>query len=139
KNVICSDVYELDEKNFDTILLMGRAFGFVEDILGLQKFLEYCKFILNPNSQILLDSLDVRYTDDPGNLAYQERSRKLGRYIGVIRLQMEYKGILGEKFRLLHIDSQTLKECAEEIGWSFELIIQEETGSYLGKIFRENL
>lgn len=115
KNVICSDVYELEEKNFDTVLLMGRAIGFVEDIPGLQKFLEFCKDLLNPNGQILLDSLDVRYTDEPANLDYQERSRKLGRYIGVIGLQMEYKGILGEKFRLLHIDSQTLKECAIEI------------------------
>ncbi|MFX0030219.1 MAG: class I SAM-dependent methyltransferase [Candidatus Hermodarchaeota archaeon] len=137
RNVICSDVYELDEKNFDTILLMGRAIGFVEDISGLQNFLEFCKTLLNPNGQIILDSLDVRYTDDAGHLAYQEKNRKLGRYFGVIGLQMEYKGRLGEKFRLLHIDSQTLKGCAEEIGWVFELIIQEETGSYLGKIFRE--
>jgi SAM-dependent methyltransferase len=137
KNVLCSDVYELDERNFDTILLMGRAIGFVEDISGLQKFLEFCKTILNPNSQILLDSLDVTYTDDAGHLAYQERNRKLGRYIGVIGLQMEYKGRLGEKFRLLHVDSQTLKECAMEIGWSFKLIIQEESGSYLAKITKE--
>ena len=136
KNVICSDFYDLNQKNFHTILLMGRAIGFVENISGLKKFLGFCKVLLNPNGQILLDSLDVRYTDDPDHLAYQERSRQLGRYIGVIGLQMEYKGILGEKFRLLHVDSQTLKKCAREIGWSFELIVQEETGNYLAKIFR---
>ncbi|MFW9785438.1 MAG: class I SAM-dependent methyltransferase [Candidatus Heimdallarchaeota archaeon] len=136
KNVICADVYELDEKNFDTILLMGRAIGFAEDLTGLKKFLEFCKNLLNPNGQILLDSLDVRSTTDPVHLAYQERSRQLGRYIGVINLQMEYKGKFGEKFRLLHVDSETLEECAKKTGWSYKLLIQEETGSYLGKIYK---
>ncbi len=138
KNVKCADVYELDERNFDTILLMGRAIGFTEDLSGLKKFLEFCKILLKPTGQILLDSLDVRSTTDPDHLAYQERSGQLGRYIGVVGLQIEYKGMFGEKFNLLHVDSQTLKECAKETGWSFELIIQEEMGSYLGKIFREN-
>ncbi|MFX1278082.1 MAG: class I SAM-dependent methyltransferase [Promethearchaeota archaeon] len=139
RNVICSDVYQLEEKNFDTILLMGRAIGFVEDISGLRKFLEYCKVLLNPNGQILLDSLDVTFPDNlpPQHLAYQERNRKMGRYVGVIGLQMEYKGMLGEKFRLLHVDSQTLKKCATELGWFFELIIQEAEGSYLCRIFRD--
>ena len=37
KNVNHSTVYDLDEHNFDTILLMGRSIGFVEDSLGLKK------------------------------------------------------------------------------------------------------
>jgi 2-polyprenyl-3-methyl-5-hydroxy-6-metoxy-1,4-benzoquinol methylase len=39
KNVLCSDVYDLQKGNFDTILLMGRAIGFVEDLAGMAKFL----------------------------------------------------------------------------------------------------
>lgn len=134
KNVRFSTVYDLDEKNFDTILLMGRTIGFVEDLLGLKKFLNFCKNLLASEGYILLDSLDVRSTTIPEHLAYQERNRKLGRYIGVIGLQMEYKGKLGEKFKLLHVDPQTLKESAEESGWSCE-ILKNENGNYLAKIF----
>jgi len=135
KNVRFSTVYDLDEKNFDTILLMGRTIGFVEDLLGLKKFLNFCKNLLASEGYILLDSLDVRSTTIPEHLAYQERNRKLGRYIGVIGLQMEYKGKLGEKFKLLHVDPQTLKECAKETGWSCE-ILKNENGNYLVKIFK---
>ena len=135
KNVRYSTVYDLDEKFFDTILLMGRAIGFVEDLLGLKKFLKFCKSLLTPDGYILLDSLDVRSTTVPEHLAYQERNRKLGLYIGVIGLQMEYKGKLGEKFKLLHVDPQTLKECAKEMGWSCE-ILNNENGNYLAKIFK---
>lgn len=134
KNVRSSTVYDLDEKNFDTILLMGKAIGFVEDLLGLKKFLNFCKNLLTSDGYILVDSLDVRSTSVPEHLAYQERNRKLGRYIGVIGLQMEYKGKLGEKFKLLHVDPQTLKECAKESAWSCE-ILKNENRNYLAKIF----
>jgi hypothetical protein len=136
KNVKCTSVYNLDEKNFDTIILIGRSIGFVEDISGLKKFLNYCKSLLNSDGQILLDSLDVRKTTNPDHLAYQERNRKLGHYFGEIGLQMEYKGSLGEKFKLLHVDPQTLNHCAEEIGWSCEILDEEENGNYLARIFK---
>ena len=134
KNVICLTVYDLNESDFDTILLMGRAIGFVEDPAGLKKFLEHCKLLLNQEGQILLDSVDVRVTTVPEHLAYQERNRHLGRYIGVVGLQMEYKGIFGEEFKLLHIDPDTLNNCSQEVGWSCEIIYKEENGDYLAKI-----
>ncbi len=134
KNVKCTSVYDLDEKFFDTILLMGRAIGFVEDPSGLKKFLNYCKILLNPDGHVLLDSLDVRITTNPDHLAYHERNRQLGRYIGVVGLQMEYKGVLGEKFKLLHVDPQTLKDCAQDTGWSCEILYKGENGNFLARI-----
>jgi len=134
KNVKCTSVYDLDEKNFDIILLMGRAIGFVEDPSGLKKFLNYCKILLNPDGHVLLDSLDVRMTTNPDHLAYQEKNRQLGRYFGEVGLQMEYKGVLGEKFKLLHIDPQTLKDCTQDTGWSCEILYIEEDGNYLARI-----
>ncbi|MHA2122182.1 MAG: class I SAM-dependent methyltransferase [Promethearchaeota archaeon] len=65
KNVKCTSVYDLKEKQFDTILLMGRVIGFVEDLAGLKNFLDYCKILLNPNGNVILDSFDVRMTTDP--------------------------------------------------------------------------
>ena len=78
KNVLCSDVYELQKGNFDTMLLMGHAIGFVEDLAGMAKFLRHCENLLSSKGIILLDSLDVRVTSKPEHLAYQKRNRKLG-------------------------------------------------------------
>jgi SAM-dependent methyltransferase len=135
KNAKCTTVYELKERNFDTILLMGRSIGFVENLEGLKKFLDFSRNLLNPKGQIILDSLDVSKTMVPDHLAYHERNRKLGRYIGVVELQIEYEGRFGERFKLLHVDPQTLNSCAQEVGWSSEIILEEEDGSYLCKIY----
>ena len=131
ENVLCSDVYELEINNFDTILLMGRAIGFVEDLAGITKFFNHCENLLSSKGMILIDSLDVRVTSEPDHLAYQERSRKLGRYIGVIGLQMEYNGQYGQPFKLLHIDPDTLNSIAEELDWKCKILRKEESGEYL--------
>ncbi len=74
-------------------------------------------------------------TTVPDHLAYQERNRQLGKYFGEVGLQMEYKGIFGEKFKLLHVDTQTLKNCDQEISWSCKVLYKEENGNYLTEIF----
>ncbi|KKN06292.1 hypothetical protein LCGC14_1078740 [marine sediment metagenome] len=135
KNVKCTTIYNIQEKIFDTFLLMGRSIGFVEDLKGLKKFLHYSKKLLHPDGIILLDSLDLRLTERPEHLAYQARNLKLGRYIGEIELQMEYKGYLGEPFKLLHVDPDTLNKLVQETGWFCNILDKEENGSYLAKIF----
>lgn len=134
KHVMCSDLYSLRTENFDTILLMGRAIGFVEDLAGMEKFLNHCEKLLNSKGIILLDSLDVRTTSVPEHLAYQERSREMGRYFGEVRLQMEYKGQHGQPFKLLHIDPDTLRNIATELDWKCQILHKENDGDYLAKI-----
>ena len=133
--VKCSTVYDLKEMAFDTILIMGRSIGFVENLSGLKKFLNFCKGLLNPSGFILLDSLDVQQTTNQIHLAYQNENLKSGRYFGEIRLQIEYKGQLGEKFQILHVDPHTLTNTANEVGWSCDILRNEKNGDFLAKIF----
>lgn len=134
-NVRHGSVYDLKEEKFDTILLMGRSIGFVEDLQGLKKFFKCCKTLLNPEGFILLDSLDVRITTNSDHLSYHERNRHLGHYFGEIRLHMEYKGLLGEKFQLLFIDPQTLKNIASKNNFECEIVREEKNGDFLAKIY----
>lgn len=134
-NVMCSTVYDLKDVTSDTILLMGRSIGFVEDLRGLKKFLNYCRDLLNSGGIILLDSIDVQQTTNQIHLAYQKENLKLGCYIGEIRLQIEYKGQLGEKFQILHVDPLTLTNSANEMGWSCDILLREKNGGYLAKIY----
>ncbi|MHA2036851.1 MAG: class I SAM-dependent methyltransferase [Promethearchaeota archaeon] len=141
RNVICTSVYDLDILNFDTILLMGRSIGFVEDLSGLKKFLMFCKNLLNPGGHVIFDSLNVQMTTNPVHLAYQEKNRQMGCYIGEIRLQMEFKGVKGEKFQILFVDSQTLKNIAQDLELNCVIlnegvggIYRNERGDFLVKI-----
>ncbi|MFX0076411.1 MAG: class I SAM-dependent methyltransferase [Candidatus Hermodarchaeota archaeon] len=134
KNVSCSDIYDLQKGNFDTILLLGRAIGLAGDLEGMVEFLEHCKNLLSSKGKIILDSLDVRVTTKPDHLAYQERNKKIGRYIGVVGLKMEYNGHYGQEFKLLHIDPDTLKTIAVELSWKVKILHQEENGDFLAKI-----
>ena len=134
KNVQCTDFYNLTMDSFDTILLLGRSIGFVGNLKGIKKFLSYCKTRLNPEGIILLDSIDFRLIEEEIYLNFQERNRKLGRYIGEASLQMKYKNILGDKFQNIQIDPDTLKEITQELGLSCKILCIEEDGMYLARI-----
>ncbi len=122
--------------SFDTILLLGRSIGFVENLNGMKKFLSYCKTILNPEGIIILDSIDFPSIKEQNLLKYQERNRKLGKYSGVTIFQMKYKNIMGDKIQNLQIDPDTLKECTQEVGLSCKILSIEEDGMYLAKIIK---
>jgi 2-polyprenyl-3-methyl-5-hydroxy-6-metoxy-1,4-benzoquinol methylase len=134
KNVQCTDFYNLTMDSFDTILLLGSSIGFVENLKGLKKFLSYCKSRLNPEGIIILDSNDIRSTQEPVYLNYVERNRKLGRYFGEGSFQMRYKKTLGDKFQNIQIDPNTLKEITQELGLFFKILCKEDDGTYLAKI-----
>ena len=74
KNVECKTPYEIQGSKFDTLLLMGCSIAFVGDFDGLRTFLIYSKKLLNPEGFILMDSRDVRVTDNPKHIEYKTLS-----------------------------------------------------------------
>lgn len=129
-----ADLFEFHEGRFDTLLLMMHGIGMVEDLSGLDRFLGHARTLLRPDGQILYDSLDVRCTEDPGHLAYQESNRQAGRYSGQIRMRFEYKGQMGPIFGWLHVDPDTLASQAETTGWACQVIGMDDGGSYLAQL-----
>ena len=129
-----ADVFEFHGGPFDTLLLMMHGIGMVGDLAGLDHFLAHVRSLLKPGGQLLFDSLDVRCTEQPVHLAYQEANRQAGRYFGEIRLQFEYQGQMGQPFGWLHVDPGTLAGHANELGWSCRVVHQEENGDYLAQL-----
>jgi SAM-dependent methyltransferase len=134
-----ADVFAFHGGPFDTLLMMMHGIGLVQDLAGLDRFLAHARTLLKPGGQILLDSLDVRCTQDPRHLAYQQANRQAGRYFGEIRLRFEYKGRMGPSFGWLHVDAVTLEEHAGRAGWSCEVMRREESGDYLARLAPEEL
>ena len=134
KDARCVDLFDYEDKDFDTILMMGHGIGLVETIAGLDRFLTHAHKLLSKEGRVLLDSLDVRVTTDPSNLAYHRSNQQAGRYFGEIRLQFEFQGYAGPYCGWLHIDAAILKEHAANAGWKCEVIIEEENGNYLAQL-----
>lgn len=135
------DVFRCDIFNYsggprDTVLLLGHGIGMVETLAGLDRLLELATQLITPGGQILLDSLDVRVTDDPRNLAYHEANRQAGRYIGEIRLRSEFRGQAGPWFGWLQVDPATLEEYARSSGWACEILVTQPVGDYLARLTR---
>ena len=129
-----ADVFEFHGGPFDTLLLMMHGIGMVGDLEGLDRFLAHAHTLLAPGGRLLFDSLDVRCTENPVHLAYQEANRKAGRYVGQIRMRFAYRGRMGPLFDWLHVDPGTLAEHAEGLGWSCRVERQEENGDYLARL-----
>lgn len=134
KGTRCNTPYELNERNFDTIILLGCSIAFVEHLEGLKKFLKYAKTLLNKDGTIIMDSRDIRVTDNPRHIEYQERNIKSGKYRGEIRLQIGFKEKKGEMFQILHIDPDNLKDVAKSVDWECEILSKNEDGLYLAKL-----
>jgi len=134
KKVKCKTPYEIDDTNFDTILLMGCSIAFVGDLAGLKTFLNHAKSLLNQDGFILMDSRDVRVTDNPKHIEYQNNNIKAGKYRGEINIYIEFKGVKGKMFRILHVDADTLIGIAEENGWDCKVLYKGEDGLYLAKL-----
>jgi SAM-dependent methyltransferase len=129
-----ADIFEYDGGAFDTVLMLGHGIGMVETLAGLDRFLVQARGLLSAGGQVLLDSLDVRVTSDPKNLAYHEANRRAGRYVGEVRLQTGYQSETGPYHGWLHVDAETLKEHAVDAAWKCEVILQENNGDYLARL-----
>ncbi len=135
-NAECADISGFRAGPFDTLLMMGHGIGMVGSIAGLDRFLARLSDLTTAGGQVLLDSLDVRKTDDPSDLAYHEANRKAGRYMGEIRMQSEFRGVAGKYFGWLQVDAETLGQHAASAGWHRELVRQEERGDYVARLTR---
>lgn len=134
ERVVVADVMTFSGGPFDTLLMMGHGIGMVETIEGLRRFLARAHQLLAADGQLLLDSLDVRITDEADNLAYHEINRQAGKYIGEIRMQFEFRDETGPLCGWLQVDSETLSAQAELSGWQCQIVYQGEDGNYLARL-----
>jgi 2-polyprenyl-3-methyl-5-hydroxy-6-metoxy-1,4-benzoquinol methylase len=72
KQVTRQDVMEIQSGDYDTLLLLGRGIGFVEDLSGLDRFLRHSRNLVVDGGQLLLDSSDVTKDSRTFHADYQK-------------------------------------------------------------------
>ncbi len=131
KEVKEQDFFTLKGK-YDTILMLMNGIGIVGTLDRLPDFFRHLDNILASGGQLLCDSSDISYVfeDEEGFIEYPEDSA----YYGELSFRMQYKETVGEPFEWLYIDADTLRQKAEENGYSVEVVAEGEHYDYLARI-----
>jgi len=132
KNVKKQNIWQLNNKKFDTILLLMNGAGMCGTLSKLGDFLNHLSHLLTQNGQILLDSTDVKYLyeNDQGNYEFDFSKA----YYGETTFIMEYKNQKGEAFDWLYVDFNTLKKTAIQHHLQCELILKDNNDAFLARI-----
>ncbi len=136
KKVVCNDLYNFQNKRFDTILVLMNGTGLGETLEGLKKMLLHLKNLLAENGQILIDSSDIQYLfeEDDGSVWVDLTNEK---YYGEMEYEVRYKN-LETTFKWLFTDFETLKTTAAKAGLICSVILSGENFDYLARLTRQD-
>ena len=82
KDARCADIFNFNEKPFDTLLMLMHGVGIAENLSGLDRLLKHARRLVKPEGRIFMDSFDLLKTNNPINQAYQDFICRTGRYRG---------------------------------------------------------
>jgi len=124
---------EQKKQKFDTILLLMNGTGIFGTLAETSKYLQKLKSLLNPGSQILIDSSDIIYMfDQAEDGSYMIPANG---YYGELTFTISYKNQTEEPFPWLYLDYNTLQNAAHANGLECELILEGKHFDYLARLF----
>ena len=121
---------KLKAKTFNTIILFGNNLGIGGDLKGTKKLLKILRRLAKKDGILLLSSIDVKATKDKGHINYQKRNLKQGKYIGLLKIRIEYKNLIGDWFDWVMVEPKVLKQLASETGWETKKVFRGNWGHY---------
>lgn len=133
KDARVQHLLELENEQFDTILLLMNGTGIFGTLAETSKYLQKLKSLLTPNGQILIDSSDIIYMfDQDEDGAYMVPADG---YYGELTFNVSYKGQTEDTFPWLYLDYNTLQNAAHANGLQCELLLEGNHFDYLAKLF----
>jgi len=127
KNTVNEDIFSFKGKTFDTLLLLMNGIGLVGTIERLRIFLLHAKELIYPGGQLIFDSSDISYL-------YDGQTLPTDNYYGELSYRYKYKGSEGNWFKWLYIDEERLLEEAGKLGWTAQIIYEDESGHFLSRL-----
>ncbi|MCQ2227222.1 MAG: class I SAM-dependent methyltransferase [Bacteroidales bacterium] len=126
------DFFALENRQYDTLLMLMNGAGIAGTIDKLPAFFDRAKRLLTPGGQLILDSSDIMYLfeDEDGSVMVDLN----GAYYGELEYTMSYGREKGEPFEWLFIDFDTLQAAASECGMKCEKLYEDDHYQYLARI-----
>ena len=108
---------------FDTILMMGRNFGFVGSSTRTQSLLSRFAAMTSDTAKIIVETLDPYQTADPCHLAYHQFNQDHGRMGGQLRLRVHYRQYTTPWFDYLFVSKAEIENILDGTAWQVERYI----------------
>ena len=108
---------------FDTILLMGRNFGYVGSPIRARSLLNKFAAMTSDTARIIVETLDPHQTTDPCHLAYHQFNQDQGRMSGQLRLRVHYRQYTTPWFDYLFVSKAEIEEILNGTAWQVERYI----------------
>lgn len=134
KQIINANLFDYEEEQFDTLLLLMNGIGLAGNLAGLDRFFIHLNKLLKHGGVIIAESSDLLFSADEDEA---EAALNAEEYYGEVKYQLEYKGNLGKEFDWLFIDIDTLRPYAEKHGFKAEILFHDFEGGYLVKMWKE--
>lgn len=135
-NAEVKNIFELEEGDFDTLLLLMNGSGIIGRLDQIDHFFIHLKKLLAPGGQMLLDSSDLSYLfmEDDGGMWIDAAAG----YYGEMQYKMLYKEESTDWFDWLYIDYNTLQNAANYHGFICDLVYEGEHYDYLARLILNN-
>ncbi len=130
-NIVQSNIFEYENNQFDTILLLMNGTGIAGTLPRLFDLFVHLKKLLRPGGQILIDSSDLIYLYEDGVVCLMPDTEK---YYGELQYQFEYKGMKGKSFPWLYTDIETLQQIVLKSHLKIKRLIKGTHYDYLAQI-----
>jgi len=130
--VVHTDIFDYNEQQYNTILLLMNGAGIGETMDGLRKLLTHLKTLLLNDGQILIDSSDIKYLfeEEDGSVWVDLANDK---YYGEMTYEVIYKKS-SAKLNWLFIDFENLTKIAALAGLECKLIAKGDHYDYLAQL-----
>ncbi|MDB9835658.1 MAG: SAM-dependent methyltransferase [Candidatus Arcticimaribacter sp.] len=130
KQTHCLSIWDFDETNYDTILLLMNGMGIGKTTTELPVLLKHLKGLLAPEGSIFVDSSDLIYLFDEEDVALWKEDEI---YYGEVDFGIRFEGH-SEEFPWLYIDPKRLEVAAKSAGFNFKIITEGANYDFLAQL-----
>jgi SAM-dependent methyltransferase len=129
---LCS-LFELTtlREKFDTVLLMGNNMGLAGSLEATHALLDDLREVTGTGAVLIGHSANPLATENPAHLAYHQANREAGRYVGQLRIRLEYKGRVSSWFGLVLFEPEVLTDLLAQRGWGRAELIESNWGYFI--------
>ena len=115
------------DRRWETILLMCGNLGLAGDWQPTRRLLKSLGSLTTSGGLLIGDSVDPT-SDDPADLAYEERNREAGFHRGHVRLRLRYGNLVTPWWHQINLPPTDIAELIEGTGWNLEESMGEADG-----------
>lgn len=130
KQTHCSSIWDFNEAQYDTVLLLMNGMGIGKTIAELPVLLKHLKRLLAPEGSILVDSSDLIYLFDEEDVALWKEDEI---YYGEVDFGIRFEEH-SEEFPWLYIDPKRLEVAAKNAGFNFKIITEGANYDFLAQL-----